>query len=262
MRCWGPDPSRLQVNWGKGNKFHLTSLVGDLECGVDEDNIPYVKGSGIGKCNGQEATVSFRFDDRREPGDDDVADLFISCPDQSWMSAIIGDYYIGTDGSVGTESDHKVSGKLDRGNHQAHGWDIFTGTADPDETASEEVTADSSGSGDGSGTDSGSGHGSGTDSGSGHGSGSGNGSSTDSSADGSGSGNGSSADSSADGSGTGNGSANGSSVTSQQATEAPASPKSWWVRYLKGLQAAANDSQPAQATDQVQPEFTAWIWGY
>ena len=54
----------------------------------------------------------------------------------------------------------------------------------------------------------------------------------------------------------------GSSGNSPQVTEAPDSQNSWWARYLEETEAAASGSQEEQATDEVQPEFTAWTWGH
>ncbi len=36
----------------------------------------------------------------------------------------------------------------------------------------------------------------------------------------------------------------------------------WWARYLEETQAATSDSDQADGTDDVEPEFTAWTWGY
>ncbi len=58
------------------------------------------------------------------------------------------------------------------------------------------------------------------------------------------------------------GSAGGSSGNSPQATEASVTLQSWWDRYLQEKQAAASGSSQTQATDEVEPEFTAWTWGY
>ena len=243
LRCDKSLPNRLQVNWGKGESFHLTSL---LEANCYEDSGGYVfEGVGMGRCNGgNEVTFDFTFSDYGEPGTLDFAALQILCRD--WTDNI-------TSLELGILS-HKP---LHRGNHQVHNWGI-TGRTDADETASEEVTSDSSGSSDGSGdgssTDSGSAGDFGISSGSADGSGSGNDSGTNSD----------SADSSGTSSGSvdSSGSAGGPSGNSQQSTEAPASQQSWWARYLAEMQAAASDSQQAQATDEVQPQFTAWTWGY
>ena len=53
-----------------------------------------------------------------------------------------------------------------------------------------------------------------------------------------------------------------SSGNSPQVTEAPDSQNSWWARYLEETEAAASGSQEEQATDEVQPEFTAWTPGH
>ena len=148
LRCDESGPNRLQVNWGKNNRFHLTSLV-SFTCGVDDDGHPEFTGVGKGKCgDGTIVDVTFKFSDHGEPGNHDLADLFISC--NLWTSAIEGTY-----DEVTSLSDHKASNHLDRGDHQAHDWDgggrTGTDVQASGETASEEVTADSSGSGDGAG---------------------------------------------------------------------------------------------------------------
>lgn len=100
-------PNNLEVNWGKGNRFHLESLT-SAACTDDPTIDPgspaapfdtYV-GEGTGRYNGVSgATVKFTFTDAGEPGSNDMATIVIS--DSS--------------GVVLT-----VTGKLDRGNHQAH----------------------------------------------------------------------------------------------------------------------------------------------
>ncbi|MDQ5857987.1 MAG: hypothetical protein M3542_06895 [Acidobacteriota bacterium] len=103
-------PNNLQINWGRGNRFHLTELL-TATCTDDStiDQRPpghstfdtYV-GTGTGLCNGVEgALIEFTFTDYGEPGKLDTVDIAITgCP-------------TGVD-------DLTVSGPLKKGNHQAH----------------------------------------------------------------------------------------------------------------------------------------------
>jgi len=100
-------PNNLEINWGKGNKFHLDTLV-SATCIDDlaiEPNPPKAgfdtyRGTGTGEYNGVAgATAKWIFTDAGEPGKDDTASIEIS----------------DANGVILT-----VSGKLDRGNQQAH----------------------------------------------------------------------------------------------------------------------------------------------
>jgi hypothetical protein len=101
-------PNNLQVNWGKGNKFHLATLT-SASCS-DDPNISEeqpvagfdtYEGSGTGSYNGLPgATAEWTFTDAGEPGQSDMVDLVI-------MDAL--------NNVVLT-----VSGTLNSGNHQAH----------------------------------------------------------------------------------------------------------------------------------------------
>ncbi len=104
-------PQRLQVNWGKGNKFHLTELTA-AACtdapGISEGNpiagFDTYRGSGTGRYNGVDgATAEWTLTDAGEPG---VADTF---------SIRITD--------VGATVVLDRSGTLSSGNHQAHPGD-------------------------------------------------------------------------------------------------------------------------------------------
>ena len=100
-------PNNLEINWGKGNKFHLDSLTSAV-CADDAAIAPkpptagfdtYV-GTGTGSLNGVSgATATWIFTDAGEPGKNDHATIII------------------TDGSGIVLS---VSGNLHNGNHQAH----------------------------------------------------------------------------------------------------------------------------------------------
>lgn len=100
-------PNNLEVNWGKGNKFHLDNLTSAV-CTDDTAIAPkpptadfdtYV-GTGTGSLNGVSgATATWVFTDAGEPGKKDHVTITI------------------TDGSGIVMS---VSGNLNNGNHQAH----------------------------------------------------------------------------------------------------------------------------------------------
>lgn len=101
-------PNNLEVNWDNGNKFHLDSLT-KVACIDDksiEPNPPkagfdtYI-GSGKGSYNGIEgASATWRFTDEGEPGNRDITEIRIT----------------DANGNVVLT----VSGKLDKGNQQAH----------------------------------------------------------------------------------------------------------------------------------------------
>ena len=101
-------PQNLEINWGKGNNFHLTS-VSSVQCTDDPTILPTppaagfdtITGVGTGRLNNVDgATVSFTFTDAGEPGKDDMATIVIK------------------DSSGATVQ--TLSGKLNVGNHQAH----------------------------------------------------------------------------------------------------------------------------------------------
>lgn len=106
LHCDG-GPNRLQVNWRR-HRFHL-ELLQDARCfdnpQLDEQNpvagFDTIEGEGVGRLNGVPgATIEFKFIDDGEPGK--VSDTaFITISDG---------------GGVVLE----VSGRLNRGNHQAH----------------------------------------------------------------------------------------------------------------------------------------------
>ncbi len=101
-------PNNLEVNWGKGNNFHLTSLTTAI-CTDDSTIKPnppaagfdtYI-GAGTGKLNGVSgATIAFTFTDAGEPGKNDHATIVI---DDGTSIIVLS-----------------VSGNLKNGNHQAH----------------------------------------------------------------------------------------------------------------------------------------------
>jgi len=101
-------PNNIQINWGKGNKFHLTSLT-SASCsdnpaispdppGADFDT--YV-GKGTGNYNGVPgATAEWTFTDAGEPGTSDTAAIVV----KNASNVVV----------------LTVSGTLTNGNHQAH----------------------------------------------------------------------------------------------------------------------------------------------
>lgn len=101
-------PNRLEVNWGKGNKFHLESLTSAF-C---SDNPAYAEdppaagfdtyhGKGTGRYNGVSgATAEWTFTDKGEPGKNDTAKLVI----KDFNNVIVV----------------SIDGTLKVGNHQAH----------------------------------------------------------------------------------------------------------------------------------------------
>ena len=102
-------PNNLEVNWGKGNKFHLESLDSAF-CFDDPsiDEAPPVagfdsyRGTGTGRYNGVSgATAEWFFTDAGEPGkNNDIAEITIT--------------------DVGGNVVLVVSGTLNSGNQQAH----------------------------------------------------------------------------------------------------------------------------------------------
>lgn len=109
LHCNAADlPQRLEVNWGKGNKFHLETLTHSvcLDNPAFGPNPPaagfdtYV-GRGTGRYNGVPgATAKWIFTDKGEPGKSDTARLVIK--------------------DVGGTTVVDIVGTLKVGNHQAH----------------------------------------------------------------------------------------------------------------------------------------------
>lgn len=101
-------PNNLQVNFGKGNKFHLEVFT-SASCSDDPtiDERPPVAGfdtfagSGMGRYNGVSgATIEFKFTDAGEPGVNDFAKIKIV--------------------DAGGSTVLNIAGMLQNGNHQAH----------------------------------------------------------------------------------------------------------------------------------------------
>lgn len=101
-------PNNLQINWGKGNKFHLEDLT-TASCTDDPAIMPKppmagfdtYEGNGTGRYNGMPgATAHWIFTDAGEPGTSDTA--LIHVWDSSGVLVL------------------SVSGNLQNGNHQAH----------------------------------------------------------------------------------------------------------------------------------------------
>jgi hypothetical protein len=110
LRCSVSDhPQRLEVNWGKGEKFHLEVLT-SASCldnpAIEPDppgaNFDTYIGSGTGRLNKGEGTAEWCFVDAGEPGKD--ADrITITIRDAN------GDVVLFVNSAINT------------GNHQAHG---------------------------------------------------------------------------------------------------------------------------------------------
>lgn len=101
-------PSHLEINWGKGNKFHMENLDSAMctdtvfderqpEAGFDTH-----QGTGTGSYNGQPGwKVEFKLIDAGEPGINDYASILIK-------------------NAAGDVTVLDVAGNLRNGNHQAH----------------------------------------------------------------------------------------------------------------------------------------------
>ena len=105
-------PNNLEINWAKGNNFHLDELTSATctdEPGLDppppDAGFDTFVGTGTGSCNGVAgATIAFTLTDAGEPGGgkdapNDTATFLITCPGGLTLS---------------------VSGDLKKGNQQAH----------------------------------------------------------------------------------------------------------------------------------------------
>lgn len=109
LHCTATDePNNLQVNWGKGNRFHLTGLT-SASCSDDPAISPEPpaasfdthRGSGTGKYNGVPgATAEWTITDAGEPGTSDTVTLTVRDAANNVVLT--------------------VSGPLNNGNHQAH----------------------------------------------------------------------------------------------------------------------------------------------
>jgi hypothetical protein len=105
----GRRPNSLQVNWGKGNRFHLERLTSAV-CSDDPAISPRrpaadfdtYAGAGTGRLNGRRgATAEWKFTDAGEPG-----------RNRDYVQIVIKD--------AGSNTILTVSGTLKSGNHQAH----------------------------------------------------------------------------------------------------------------------------------------------
>jgi hypothetical protein len=100
-------PNQLEVNWGKGNKFQLTTLTA-AACSQTTSSTPSpaapfdtLAGAGTGTLNGAPGyTATFKFVDAGEPGKNDTSELTLRGP----TGAVV----------------LSVSGTIQGGNHQAH----------------------------------------------------------------------------------------------------------------------------------------------
>lgn len=100
-------PNNLEVNWGGGNRFHLTTLTTALctddptiDEGMPRAGFDTYEGTGTGTYNGTPgATATWKFTDAGEPGKNDFAHITITFG----MTVVL-----------------EAQGKLQYGNHQAH----------------------------------------------------------------------------------------------------------------------------------------------
>lgn len=102
-------PNRLEINWGKGNKFHLKDMTFILctdgaryDEGQPRAGFDTYRGEGTGRYNGRSgATVRFKFIDDGEPGTSDRGRIEV------------------TD-ATGKVVLRVTERRLNKGNHQAH----------------------------------------------------------------------------------------------------------------------------------------------
>jgi hypothetical protein len=107
IHCDLSEPNNIQVNWARGQKFHLTQLdsaicTDDPLIIQDPPAAPFdtFEGWGIGKYNNEPgATIHFIFEDHGEPGINDRAWILIQVNGATVLD---------------------VQGTIDRGNLQAH----------------------------------------------------------------------------------------------------------------------------------------------
>jgi hypothetical protein len=109
LRCDTADvPQNLEINWGKGNKFHLNSLTSALctdNPAIDQGHpgayFDTYTGKGMGKFNGVSGySVQWTFIDAGEPGKNDSAKIVIKDPTNLTILS--------------------AEGKITQGNNQAH----------------------------------------------------------------------------------------------------------------------------------------------
>jgi len=110
LHCSADDqPNNLEVNWNKGDRFHLEQLTAascindpDINEGMPTAGFDTYIGSGTGRYNGVSgATIEWYFTDAGEPGkDNDIATILIR--------------------DVNNNVVLSVNGSLNQGNHQAH----------------------------------------------------------------------------------------------------------------------------------------------
>ena len=109
LKCDGSGPTTLQVNWGKGEKFHATALTSAF-CFDDPAIAPAPPkagfdtfvGTATGKYNGVAgATAKFTFTDAGEPGTEDTGRIVVTDKDGNVVLDV-------------------PTGDVSKGNHQAH----------------------------------------------------------------------------------------------------------------------------------------------
>jgi hypothetical protein len=114
IHCDLREPNNLQINWPRGNRFHMTELTAavctdspTIDPGSPEVHFDTFQGKGVGRLNNEPgATIEFVFVDAGEPGNNDTAMIAIRDAEGNLVLEVTGD--------------PNVPGYLDRGNHQAH----------------------------------------------------------------------------------------------------------------------------------------------
>ena len=121
-------PDNLEINWGKGNSFHMTSITSstcdnDPSTGSSGATFNRIQGSGTGRYNGVPgATATWSFTDNGEPGAKDHGSLMVTTP--FGPNCIVpNDAPDFTNGCVVIKADGfltKDSPLVGEGNYQAH----------------------------------------------------------------------------------------------------------------------------------------------
>jgi hypothetical protein len=122
-------PDNLEINWGKGNSFHMTHLTTST-CDNDPNatgssgaSFNRIQGSGTGRLNGVEgATATWSFTDNGEPGTKDHGSLMVTTPFGA-TCIVPNDPLDYTDGCVAMKADGfltKDSPLIGEGNYQSH----------------------------------------------------------------------------------------------------------------------------------------------
>jgi hypothetical protein len=94
LRCDpAASPQRLEINWGKGNKFHLDNVETMLCSDTNQlvEGFDKLAGTGFGKYNGKSGyNAQWSFVDSGEPGKADAASIKIFDGEESLVIAFEG----------------------------------------------------------------------------------------------------------------------------------------------------------------------------